>query len=171
MTDFKSPMLREADSVSYTEPRPIRPTGVLHFTIGVSDLEAGRRFYEGVLGCTYLRQNDTAVFMQAGDDYFVLARSGYHQPPNRPRDTLIHHAFMVEGADFDAAMADLEAKGVEVLLYEDTGHRSFTGRHVYFHDPDGNSIEIIDYQGPGDMGAPDYEGRQRRRPKSHLESA
>ncbi len=171
MTDFKSPALREADSVSYVEPRPIKPTGILHFTIGVSDLEAGRRFYEGVLGCTYLRQNDAAMFMRAGEDYFVLARSGYHQPPNRPRDTLIHHAFMVEGADFDAAMADLEAKGVEVLLYEDTGHRSFTGRHVYFHDPDGNSIEIIDYQGPGDMGAPDYEGRQRRRPKSHLESA
>lgn len=171
MTDFKTPMLRDADSVSYTEPRPIKPTGVLHFTIGVSDLEAGRRFYEDVLGCTYLRQNDAAVFMQAGDDYFVLARSGYHQSPNQGTDTLIHHAFTVEGEDFDAAMADLEAKGVELLLYEDKGHRSFTGRHVYFHDPDGNSIEIIDFHGAGDMGAANYEGRQRRRAKSHLGSA
>lgn len=171
MTEFKSPSLRDADSVSYTEPRPIKPTGILHFTIGVSDLEAGRKFYEEVLGCTYLRQNDAAVFMRAGEDFFVLGRSGYHQSPNRGTDTLIHHAFIVDGADFDAAMADLETKGVDVLLYEDQGHRSFTGRHAYFHDPDGNSIEIIDYQGPGDMGAPDYEDRQRRRPKSHLESA
>ena len=170
MSEFKSPALRDADSVSYTEPRPLKPTGILHFTIGVSDLEAGRKFYEEVLGCTYWRQNDTTVFMQAGEDYFVLARSGYHQPPNRGRDTLIHHAFIVDGADFDAAMAHLEAKGVEVLLYEDTGHRSFTGRHAYFHDPDGNSIEIIDFHGIGDTSAPDYQGRQRRRAKSHLES-
>ena len=170
MSEFKSPALRDADSVSYTEPRPLKPTGILHFTIGVSDLEVGRKFYEEVLGCTYWRQNDTTVFMRAGEDYFVLARSSYHQPPNRGRDTLIHHAFIVDGADFDAAMAHLEAKGVEVLLYEDTGHRSFTGRHAYFHDPDGNSIEIIDFHGIGDTSAPDYQGRQRRRAKSHLES-
>ena len=41
--------------------------------------------------------------------------------------------------------------GVEVLLYEDKGHRSFTGRHAYFHDPDGNAIEFIDFQGVGDV--------------------
>jgi len=171
MSEFRSPALRGADSVHYAEPRRIAPTGILHFTIGVSDLEAGRRFYEDVLGCTYWRQNDTAVFMRAGEDYFVLARSGYHQPPNRGRDTLIHHAFIVDGADFDAALAHLEAKGVEVLLYEDQGHRSFTGRHAYFHDPDGNSIELIDFHGIGDTSAADYQGRQRRRAKSHLEGS
>lgn len=171
MGEFKSPQLREADSVRYAEPRRVQPTGILHFTIGVSDLEVSRRFYEDVLGCTYWRQNDATVFMRAGEDYFVLSRTGYHTPPNRGRDTLIHHAFIVDGADFDAAMAHLEAKGVEVLLYEDEGHRSFTGRHAYFHDPDGNAIEIIDFQGVGDSSAPDFQGRQRRRPKSHLESA
>jgi catechol 2,3-dioxygenase-like lactoylglutathione lyase family enzyme len=44
-------------------------------------------------------------------------------------------------------MGFLEAKGVDVLLYEDKGHRSFTGRHAYFHDPDGNGIEIADVSG------------------------
>jgi catechol 2,3-dioxygenase-like lactoylglutathione lyase family enzyme len=106
--------------------------------------------------------------MRCGDDYFVLSRTGYHAPPNRGRDTLIHHAFMVESEDFDAAVAHLEASGIEVLLYEDTGHRSFTGRHLYFHDPDGNAIEFIDFQGIGDTAAPDYAGRERRRAKAHL---
>ena len=64
----------------------------------------------------------------------------------------------------------VEASGVEVLLYEDKGHRSFTGRHAYFHDPDGNAIEFIDFHGIGDITAPDYEGRERRRARSHLKA-
>ena len=171
MAEFRSAALREAKTVTHAVPRRVEPTGILHFTIGVTDLERARAFYEEVLGCSYWRQNETTVFMRAGTDYFVLSRTGYHQPPNRGTDTLIHHAFIVAGADFDAAMAHLEARGVEVLLYEDTGHRSFSGRHAYFHDPDGNAIEIIDFHGIGDTTAEPYEGRARRRPKSHIESA
>ena len=29
-------------------------------------------------------------------------------------------------------------------------------------DPDGNAIEIIDYHGPGEADAPDYQERKRR---------
>lgn len=170
MPELKSAAFKGVDSVSYAEPRRVEPTGILHFTISVTDLEKSRAFYEDVVGCTYWRQNDTTVFMKAGDDYFVLSRTGYHQSPNKGTDTLIHHAFMVTGEDFDAAMAHLEAKGVEVLLYEDVGHRSFSGRHAYFHDPDGNTVEIIDLHGEGDTDAPPYAGRQRRMPKSHLGS-
>jgi len=171
MADFTSAALREAKTVRNAEPRRVAPTGILHFTIGVTDLERSRAFYEDVLGCTYWRRNDTTVFMRAGEDYFVLSRTGYHRPPNRGRDTLIHHAFIVAGEDFDAAMAHLESKGVEVLLYEDTGHRSFSGRHAYFHDPDGNAIEIVDFHGVGDTTAEPYQGRARRTPKSHLANA
>ena len=56
----------------------------------------------------------------------------------------------------------MESKGVEVLLYEDKGHRSFTGRHAYFHDPDGNAIEFIDYPGRRRRHRADYQGRERR---------
>jgi catechol 2,3-dioxygenase-like lactoylglutathione lyase family enzyme len=165
---FKSPALAHATSVRYAEPRPVSPTGILHFTLGVTDLERSRRFYEEVVGCTFWRANDTAVFMRCAESYFVLSRSGYHVAPNRGRDTLIHHAFFIDAADFDAALAHVEACGVEILLYEDKGHRSFTGRHAYFHDPDGNTIEFIDFHGIGDTAAPDYQGRERRRARSHL---
>lgn len=168
MSEFKSPALKDASSVRYAPPRRVKPTGILHFSIGVTDLERSRRFYEDVVGCTFWRGNDTTVFMRCGDDYFVLSRTGYHTPPNRGRDTLIHHAFVIAPEHFDAACAHLEVSGVEVLLYEDTGHRSFTGRHLYFHDPDGNAIEFIDFQGIGDVAAPAYGGRARRQPKSHL---
>jgi catechol 2,3-dioxygenase-like lactoylglutathione lyase family enzyme len=168
MSGFKSQALAHAAGVGYAAPTRVQPTGILHFTLAVTDLERSRRFYEEVVGCTFWRQNETTVFMRCGENYFVLSRSGYHVAPNRGRDTLIHHAFMIDAADFDAALAHVEACGVEVLLYEDKGHRSFTGRHAYFHDPDGNGIEFIDFQGIGDTAAPAYQGRARRREKSHL---
>jgi len=173
MSNFKSAAFQDYDTVGDAAPRRVEPTGILHFTIGVTDLEKSRAFYEKVLGCTYWRQNQATVFMRAGSDYFVLSRTGYHQPPNKPEDTLVHHAFIVRAEDFDAAMAHLEANGVEILLYEDqnAGHFSFPGRHAYFHDPDGNAIEIIDLHGVGDADAPAEQDRQGRKPKSHLVQA
>ena len=169
MSGFKSPALKGATSVRPAAPRRPKPTGILHFTLSVTDLERSRRFYEDVVGATYWRQNDRTVFMRCGDDYFVLSCTGYHTPQNKGGDTLIHHAFILAPDDFDAALAHVEASGVEVLLYEDKGHRSFTGRHAYFYDPDGNAIEFIDFQGIGDISQPDYQGRERRRAKPHLQ--
>jgi len=142
----------------------MRPTGILHFAIGVSDLEEGRKFYEGVLGCTYMRRNDTTVFMRAGNDHFVLTNTRHHRPPQPPGETEFHHAFMVEGERFDETIEYLEKSGFPVLLYEDEGHRTFTGRHAYIQDPFGNALEIIDFHGLGDdPSKPDYQGRKRRR--------
>ena len=104
MSGFKSEAFEGADTIKYEEPRRVSATGILHFTIGVTDLEVSRKFYEDVVGCTYWRQNDTTVFMRAGEHYFVLSKTGYHQSPNKPGDSLIHHAFTVDGADFNAAI-------------------------------------------------------------------
>lgn len=140
----------------------LEPVGILHFAIGVGDLEEARRFYEDILGCTYLRQNDTTVFMQAGGQYFVLTNTQHHTPPNPPGEYEFHHAFIVRGEDFDGALRDLEAAGYPILVYEEEGHRTFTGRHAYVHDPFGNAIEIIDFHGIGDFSKPDFQGRKRR---------
>ena len=51
---------------------------------------------------------------------------------------------MVEPEEFDRALAIMKARGVELVKYSDEGHRTFPGRHAYFHDADGNCIEIID---------------------------
>ena len=164
MTGFKSPALAGVTTIRLAKPRRVAPRGILHFTISVSDLERARRFYEDIVGATYWRQNESTVFMRAGEQYFVLSRPRAHDhvPINQGREILIHHAFLVQGEDFDAAVAHLEANGIEVLLYEEMGHRSFTGRHLYFHDPDGNAIEFIDFQGIGDVNAPPYRGREHR---------
>jgi catechol-2,3-dioxygenase len=121
----------------------IRTTGILHFTIGVRDHIAAAEFYSQVLGCKHMRSNERYSFMQCGASYFVLAKMPHHVNPNRPGEDAHHHAFMVERREFDRALAILKARGIEVIKYSDQGHQTFPGRHAYFHDPDGNCIEII----------------------------
>jgi catechol 2,3-dioxygenase-like lactoylglutathione lyase family enzyme len=122
----------------------IKTTGILHFTIGVRDHIAAAEFYSGLLGCRHMRSNERYSFMQCGGSYFVLAKIPHHVNPNNPGEDAHHHAFMVEAPEFDRALAILAARGIPLVRYSDEGHTTFPGRHAYFHDPDGNCIEIID---------------------------
>ena len=108
MTGFKSPALAGVTSISPAKPRRVEPRGIVHFTISVSDLGRARRFYEDIVGATYWRQNESTVFMRAGEQYFVLSRprAGAHVAPNQGREILMHHAFLVQGEDFDAVFGD-----------------------------------------------------------------
>jgi catechol 2,3-dioxygenase-like lactoylglutathione lyase family enzyme len=122
----------------------IRTTGILHFTIGVRDHIAAAKFYSDVLGCRHMRSNERYSFMECGGSYFVLAKIPHHVNPNGPGEDAHHHAFMVDADEFDRALAIMKVRGVEMIKYSDEGHATFPGRHAYFHDADGNCIEIID---------------------------
>jgi catechol 2,3-dioxygenase-like lactoylglutathione lyase family enzyme len=122
---------------------PIKTTGILHFTIGVRDHIAAAKFYTDILGCRHMRSNERYSFMQCGESYFVLAAIPHHVNPNNPGEDAHHHAFMVEADEFDRALAVMQERGIEMIKYSDENHRTFPGRHAYFHDPDGNCIEIV----------------------------
>ena len=129
----------------------IQTTGILHFTIPVRDHHTAAVWYRDLLGCEINRINRFFAFMRCGKDWFVLAT----MPPERlnanpPGGTKNHHAFMVRREAFDHAMEIVKSRGIEIVKYEDTGHVSFPGRHAYFHDPDGNCLEIIDLRMPGE---------------------
>jgi catechol 2,3-dioxygenase-like lactoylglutathione lyase family enzyme len=123
----------------------IKTKGILHFTIGVRDHLAAAKWYSEVLGCTHMRSTERYAFMECGGTYFVLAKMPNHVNPNVPGDESHHHAFIVDKDDVDEAMAIMKARGIELVSYSDRGHITFPGRHAYFHDADGNCIEIIDY--------------------------
>lgn len=130
---------------------PIQTTGILHFTIPVRDHHTAAVWYRDLLGCEINRINRFFAFMRCGKDWFVLATMPpEHLNANPPKGTKNHHAFMVRREEFDRAMDVIKARGVEIVKYEDTGHVSFPGRHVYFHDPDGNCLEIIDLRMAGE---------------------
>src|SRR5262245_22253818 len=128
------------DQVSASDT--IRTTGILHFTIGVRDHMAAAKFYKEVLGCTQIRSSTPYSFMQCGGIHIVLAKMPNHVNPNPPGEDAHHHAFMVEPQEFDRALAIMQARGIEMIKYSDSGHQTFPGRHAYFHDADGNCIEI-----------------------------
>ena len=165
MGDFKSPALQEATSVKKAEPAPFTPSGTLHFTISVGNLDRAIEFYTDVVGATFWRRTSYSAFMTVGDNFFVLSDIGYHRRPNNTGHCLIHNAFIVQGEDFDRAVAHIEAHDIEIVRYEDSGHESFVGRHAYFQDPFGNAVEIIDLTdiGIGKAGPPPIPGWDKRR--------
>jgi catechol 2,3-dioxygenase-like lactoylglutathione lyase family enzyme len=131
-------------SLEVSSSDTIRTTGILHFTIGVRDQVAASKFYSEVLGCKIMRVGSRYAFMECRGSYFVLAKMHNHVNPNLPGEDAHHHAFIVEPQEFDRALAIMKARGIEMIKYSDEGHITFPGRHAYFHDADGNCIEIVD---------------------------
>ena len=122
----------------------IKTFGVLHFTIPVKDLDRSEKFYKEILGMQRVRRNDHMVFMQAGDDNFVLTFSENKIDPNKEDKHDIHSAFRVTPEEYDRAKKFLGEKGIPIIKEEDRMKGTFQGRSAYFHDPDRNVIEIMD---------------------------
>src|SRR5262249_53580362 len=99
----------------------IKTKGVLHVTIPVSDLARSRSFYTDVLGLEFVaeapKENPHFIFLKSGADYVLLGRDA-----GRERfSDIIHQAFMVDGDAYDAAVAELKARGVDVFREEKGG--------------------------------------------------
>jgi catechol-2,3-dioxygenase len=122
----------------------IQTKGILHFTISVRDHRKAAAFYSELLGCEAERITDHFAFMKTGNSHFVLAGMENHVNPNPPKGTRFHHAFIVAPEEFDRAETLIKARGIELLTPGTQNHRSFPGRHLYFHDLDGNGVEIAD---------------------------
>ena len=122
----------------------IENKGVVHFTIPVSDTARSEAFYRDVVGLRTVQRVAAAgmVFMAAGGDHVILTRSGTPIDPNPGDEFRVHHAFRVDVAAYDAALAHLRRHGVGIIFEEDRRDGVFIGRQAYFHDPDRNVLEI-----------------------------
>lgn len=122
----------------------IETTGVVHFTISVSDPEKSAEFYQDVLGLKIIQRIPSVgmVFMMSGSDHVILTKSKTPVDPNPGDEFLIHHAFRVDVDKYDSAVAHLKENGVRILFEEDRRDGIFVGRQAYFHDPDRNVLEI-----------------------------
>ena len=56
MGTFKSPAMENTDNVKNVEPAPFTPSGILHFTISVADLDEAIEFYTTIVGATLWRR-------------------------------------------------------------------------------------------------------------------
>ena len=122
----------------------IRTRGVAHFTIPVTDTRRAEAFYTEKLGLAVVQSNHERgmVFLDSGGDCVILAR--VDEPISTARQDDIHHAFIVDHVDYAPSLDALRADGVEILFEEDRQGGAVNGPRAYFHDPDGNVLEIID---------------------------
>ena len=123
----------------------IKTRGVCHFTIAVTDSRRSTQFYTDILGFRLLNANHERgmVFLDTGGDCVVLMKTETTISPIRQRDA--HHAFHIDSGDFDSALKFLNDMQVEILLVEERKNKAVvTGRSIYFPDPDGNVLELVD---------------------------
>jgi catechol 2,3-dioxygenase-like lactoylglutathione lyase family enzyme len=111
-------------------------------TVPVTDLERARAFYGEALGLTLLSETPASIRFRCGE---ISELSTFKRPPVVTEHTLAHF----EVTDVEAAVRELEAKGVEFIDYTEgplktTGHIAQLGpaRGAWFKDPDGNTLGI-----------------------------
>ena len=121
--------------------------GVAHFSIPVSDVDNSTKFYTEVVGCKLLSQlpNQKITFLDAGGGVCLLLIK--KQAPviagALEKSDGVHHAFMIDAAEYQAAVDGLRKKGVDVFFEEDRRGGTIDGPRFYFRDPDGTPLEII----------------------------
>jgi catechol 2,3-dioxygenase-like lactoylglutathione lyase family enzyme len=111
-------------------------------TLPVSDLERSKAFYGETLGLTFLWESPVSARFRCGD---VSQLSIFKRAPVVTEHTLAHF----EVTDIEAAIRDLEAKGVAFVDYNEgplitTNHIAQLGpaRGAWFRDPDGHTLGL-----------------------------
>jgi catechol 2,3-dioxygenase-like lactoylglutathione lyase family enzyme len=127
----------------------IKPRGVVHFSLSVSDLEVSKKFYTEMLGLTFVRHSTAyeMMFLTAGQDFVTLCKSETPIQPNPKGRRRVHHAFALAPDTYEDAKKFLWENGVEIIDEENRETGTILGRQFYIHDPDLNVIELNDWNG------------------------
>jgi len=122
---------------------PPRLDGVLETVLYFEDQERAEAFYGGVLGFRLLdREAGRSLFYRAGQSVFLLFKAeltavSEKLPPHGAQGP-VHTCFRVPPDDYEAWKRHLGAHGVPILREIEWPR----GLSFYFHDPDGNLLEI-----------------------------
>ncbi len=129
------------------------PTSLFHLAFNVTDLDAARRFYGGVLGCAEGRSTDTWVDF----DFFGHQISLHLGTPFRTEltghvgDKLVpmpHFGLVLERSRWQALADRLQAAGTAFVLEPQLRFAGQPGEQwtMFFLDPFGNPIEVKGFE-------------------------
>src|SRR5215470_6705569 len=114
-------------------------SGMNHFTVLTSDLDASRAFYVDLLGLTEGFRPDLGfpgAWLYAGDQAILHIVAGRGVPAN-PRGVIDHMAF--SASDLPAIAAGLKARGIQYDLRRLPGSGAW---QLFCHDPNGARVEL-----------------------------
>ena len=125
----------------------IEVANVHHVNIDVRDVDRSVKFYEDVLDLKDgpgPKSHRPRRWVYAGDQPIIHISQGGAAKGDAARETEIfqHIAFRV--TDLDAAVERIESLGIE---HRRNQIESFSVRQVFFDDPDGVTIELIEVGG------------------------
>src|SRR3712207_5450855 len=114
--------------------------------IYVTDLDQTEAFYTGKLGLPLISKVEGRhIFFRAGESVLLCfiaeqTEKEAELPPHGARGR-VHFAFEVERDIYNDTLSAIQQKGIPILHEHNWkgGLRSF-----YFHDPDGNVVEVIE---------------------------
>jgi glyoxylase I family protein len=134
----------------------VQITGVAHFAIPVSDPEKSTRFYTEVVGCKFLSvlPDQSMTFLDAGGVCLLLIKRPSPIVRELEYSNGVHHAFMVNRSEYQAALDNLRANGVDIFFEEDRRTGVIRGPRAYFRDPDGTALEYIYRTGYAETNEP-----------------
>jgi len=116
--------------------------GINHFHISVSDLEKSKNFYCEVFGMEEAFRIPQLIFLRCGKDLMTLKKGENGQINTEG----FHFGFDVNSYDEMNKWKDW-LKKKNVSIDEERGDREDkNGAGIYFHDPDGHTIEIYFYK-------------------------
>jgi catechol 2,3-dioxygenase-like lactoylglutathione lyase family enzyme len=102
--------------------------GINHVALEVEDVDRALEFYGRIFELRLRSRSDGAAFVDIGDQFLALMRGRAQS-----RDGARHFGLVVD--DKEEVRRALEREGVEVL----------PGPRLDFYDPDGNRVEIVQY--------------------------
>jgi catechol 2,3-dioxygenase-like lactoylglutathione lyase family enzyme len=106
----------------------VRLVGINHVALEVEDIDRSLAFYGSIFDIRLRGRSAGAAFVDIGDQFLALMEGR-----SQGRDGARHFGLVVE--DKDAVRRALEEAGVKVV----------PGRRLDFFDPDGNRVEIVQY--------------------------
>jgi catechol-2,3-dioxygenase len=113
-------------------------------TLGVTDIERAKRFYEGKLGLTQLPSPEPAVLLlKSGNSKLIVYASEYAGTNKATAATWAVR-------DVDGTVKELKRKGITFEHYDFPGvtmqgdvHIMGKSKAAWFKDPDGNILAIV----------------------------
>jgi catechol 2,3-dioxygenase-like lactoylglutathione lyase family enzyme len=123
-------------------------------TLAVSDLERARGFYEDTLGLTAVYEDAGGVLFKSGNSVILVYPSEFAGTNKATAAT------WAVGDDFDAIVSRLADAGTAFEHYDDLPETTREGdvhtmgdlKAVWFKDPDGNILNLVNMQ-PAAVGA------------------